>query len=209
MPIDIFRHAESTANAGLPTDDAGTIPLTARGHEQARLLSLAFDSLSRPELIILSPFLRTHQTAAPTIARFPQVPREEWPIHEFVYLDASRHKGTTREQREPATQAYWRRGDPRHVDGEGTESFNQLVERVDCFLRRVSRLQHRNVAIFSHGFFMRTAFLRLTRPELDGAALMRAADDAKHLIKIPNTARMRLSYNDQGRLVSGFSPVAA
>lgn len=31
----LVRHGESLANAGLPTSDPTTIPLTQRGHEQA------------------------------------------------------------------------------------------------------------------------------------------------------------------------------
>ena len=34
------------------------------------------------------------QTAAPTIARFPGVPVEVWPIEEFTYLQPARWNGT-------------------------------------------------------------------------------------------------------------------
>jgi hypothetical protein len=35
---------------------------------------------------VTSPHLRTQQTTAPTIERFPDVPVEVWPIEEFTYL---------------------------------------------------------------------------------------------------------------------------
>tara|TARA_R110000823_G_scaffold128520_4_gene256280 strand:- start:754 stop:951 length:198 start_codon:yes stop_codon:yes gene_type:complete len=39
-----------------------------------------------PALIVTSPYTQTRQTAAPTIARFPEVSVEIWPIEEFTYL---------------------------------------------------------------------------------------------------------------------------
>jgi hypothetical protein len=33
---------------------------------------------------------RTRQTAAPTIARFPDAPVKTWPIEEFTYLQPAR-----------------------------------------------------------------------------------------------------------------------
>ena len=35
-------------------------------------------------------YLRTQQTAQPTIERFPEVPVAVWPIQEFTYLEPSR-----------------------------------------------------------------------------------------------------------------------
>ena len=51
---------------------------------------VATDWGETPSLIVTSLFLRTQQTAAPTIERFPDVPVEVWPIEEFTYLQPSR-----------------------------------------------------------------------------------------------------------------------
>ena len=73
-----IRHGESTGNAGVPCHDLGSIELTERGHEQARQVAASWTQA--PALVVTSPYTRTQQTAAPTIARFPGVPVEVWPI---------------------------------------------------------------------------------------------------------------------------------
>ena len=78
-----IRHGESTGNAGVPCHDLGSIELTERGHEQARQVAASWTQA--PALVVTSPYTRTQQTAAPTIARFPGVPVEVWPIEEFTY----------------------------------------------------------------------------------------------------------------------------
>src|SRR3546814_3173575 len=78
MRAIFIRHGENTGNAGVPCHDLATIALTERGHEQARAVAASWTQA--PALIVTSPYTRTRQTAAPTIARFPGVPVEVWPI---------------------------------------------------------------------------------------------------------------------------------
>ena len=72
MRAIFIRHGESTGNAGVPCHDLAAIELTERGHEQARQVAASWTQA--PALIVTSPYTRTRQTAAPTIARFPGVP---------------------------------------------------------------------------------------------------------------------------------------
>jgi len=210
MTISIFRHAESTANIGMPVDQADTIPLSERGYQQAHKLSLSFNAETAPQLIITSPYIRTHMTAAPTMARFPSVPHEVWPIHEFNYLSDVKHRGSTWSSRAPEAAAYWLRNDPDYVDGEGAESCNQLIGRVDHFIDKANKLPaDQNIAVFSHSLFMLAVFLRMTRPELNGAELMRVIHESKGIIQFPNTACMQLRRNFDGKLAPAFSVPAA
>jgi probable phosphoglycerate mutase len=82
--IWFIRHAESEANAGLAKTYPDTIPLTLKGFTQARLL--AEPIATEPDLIITSPYLRTQQTAQPLADKYPLVPTERWPKHEFNFL---------------------------------------------------------------------------------------------------------------------------
>jgi len=100
MKATFIRHGQSTGNAGLPSNDLALIELTDLGHEQAR--DVADGWAEAPVLIVISPYLRTQQTAAPTIARFPGVPVEVWPIEEFTYLQPSRWNGTRSVKRMPS-----------------------------------------------------------------------------------------------------------
>ena len=99
MRVIFIRHGESTGNAGVPCHDLGAIELTELGQEQAREVAASW--IEAPALIVTSPYTRTQQTAAPTIARFPGVPVEVWPIEEFTYLQPARWNGTRSAERMP------------------------------------------------------------------------------------------------------------
>ena len=109
MRAIFIRHGESTGNAGVPCHDLATIDLTERGHEQARAVAASWTQA--PALIVTSPYTRTRQTAAPTIARFPSVPVEVWPIEEFTYLQPARWNGTRSAERMPHLERYWSEAD--------------------------------------------------------------------------------------------------
>jgi len=66
--IWFIRHAESEANAGLPTSDPASIALTAKGFEQAKLVSELIDI--EPGLVIMSSYIRTQQTAEPFLKKY-------------------------------------------------------------------------------------------------------------------------------------------
>uniref|UniRef100_UPI0013DEE621 phosphoglycerate mutase family protein n=1 Tax=Pseudomonas viridiflava TaxID=33069 RepID=UPI0013DEE621 len=74
------RHGESAANAGAPTQDHASIPLTEHGVDQARRVALSF--ANAPDLIVTSPFSRALATAQFTASAFPSVSVETWPIQE-------------------------------------------------------------------------------------------------------------------------------
>ncbi len=164
--IYMIRHAESMSNAGARTSSHGGAVLSENGKKQA--LALAEKLNFRPDLIVVSPFVRTRQTAAPLLEKYPETPVEVWPVQEFSFLDADRCNNTTQEERLPWVEAYFARNDPDYVDERDAESFNQMLSRVDDMLARLRKLRKRNVVVFSHGNFMRAVRLRLHNlpPEL-------------------------------------------
>jgi probable phosphoglycerate mutase len=154
-----IRHAESAGNTGQPTPSAGGIPLTERGHNQAQCLA---NHLSTPpDLFVVSPYLRTSQTAQPTLEKYPHVPVETWPIEEYTYLPAELYTNTTTGQRNRPAVDYFRKADPDLVLGEGAESFNQLISRIDTALDRIIQSKFSTIHLFSHGWYMRTLLWRL------------------------------------------------
>jgi len=130
----LIRHGQSTGNAGVPCHDLALIELTGLGHEQAQ--AIAADWKEEPVLIVTSPYLRTQQTAAPTIERFPGVPVEVWPIEEFTYLQPSRWRGARSADRMPHVERYWAAADPGYCDG--AESFATLLRRAEAALSRLA-----------------------------------------------------------------------
>src|SRR3546814_2517008 len=126
MRAIFIRHGQSTGNAGVPCDDLGAIELTELGQEQAREVAASWTQA--PALIVTSPYTRTRQTAAPTIARFPGVPVEVWPIEEFTYLQPARWNGTRRSE-------------------EHTSELQSLMRNsyaVFCLKKKKNKKQHKN-----------------------------------------------------------------
>ncbi|KAJ8139581.1 hypothetical protein OY671_007208 [Metschnikowia pulcherrima] len=92
---------------------------TARDHEQARAITANW--VEAPALIVTSPYTRTRQTAAPTIARFPDAPVKT-------------------AERMPHLERYWSAADPDYCDGEGAESFRALLRRCDAASARFAAI---------------------------------------------------------------------
>jgi len=140
----LVRHAESEANAGRVFADVAAIPITDRGHRQARALARHLDAA--PELVVASPMVRAQQTAAPLLARFPGVRCESWPVEEFVYRPPAAS--------EEDFAAYWTDADPRARTGPQTESFADLLERVHATADRLARETARTIVLVSHRKFL-------------------------------------------------------
>lgn len=149
----LIRHGESEANAGLPTASPTTTAITAKGWEQAiRFAALVSEA---PGLIVTSKYNRTKETSDPLRMRFPDVPHEEWPVHEFTYLGVSKYTNTTFEDRRPAAREYWGKADPDYRSDSEAESFHDLMSRVHGMFERLRGREENPIAIFTHGHFMR------------------------------------------------------
>jgi broad specificity phosphatase PhoE len=169
--IILVRHGQSVANAGGVAPDHITNPLTELGRAQAKAFADSFDCT--PTLFLHSPFLRTRQTAEPLLQRFPDVLVEEWPIHEFTYLEPSRHNGTNEAQQMPHILKYWERPDPTYLDGPGAETFTQFLDRARSSIQRFAQLPPGGcVVVFTHGFMMQAIRLLLLFSDATDTELM-------------------------------------
>ncbi len=187
-----IRHAESVGNAGGTSASSATIPLTERGRAQAERAAREYVGPA-PDLIVVSPYLRTEQTARPFLRRFPAARVERWPVYEFTFLNEERYRGTTSAQRRPATREYWRRGDPHWVDGPGAESFAQFIGRIRDALERLRAVPHARVLIFTHETAMKAAlWLNAAAPGPVTTAMMRRFHKFMSGFDIPNLGRWKL-----------------
>lgn len=155
----IVRHAESLSNAGEKTDSHDTIPLTEKGRQQA--IELAETLNITPELIVISSYSRTHETAAPFIAKHPDVPVEIWDVHEFTYLDGKVFNGTTKEERSEAVMDYWENKDIDWQASETAESFSSLLRRIERFVEKLKSRKEKTIVVFAHGRFIQNLKLYL------------------------------------------------
>ncbi|OYU05890.1 MAG: hypothetical protein CFE47_18700 [Pseudomonas sp. PGPPP1] len=192
--VRLIRHGESAANAGEPSLDHASIPLTVRGVEQAHQVACSFDHA--PGLVVASPFSRAQSTAMATVARYPAIRLETWPIHEFTYLEPARCVNTTVAQRRAWVDEYWVRSDPAFTDGAGAESFLDFLCRARSFLERLAAHPADDIAVFSHGQFINAvAWLIERKPQgIDGRAM---ADWREYEIQnpVPNGCGYRLSWS--------------
>ena len=199
----LIRHGESGSNAGLPSADPGSAPLTPEGHRQARQIARVLADV--PALIVTSPFLRARQTAQPTISRFPGAECQEWPVQEFTYLAALHGRASTAAERQPYARAYWDRADPDHAD-PGAESFTGLIGRAAGFLDRLSAQGSGPVAVFTHGLFMRAAAWSLltgiTTPSQEQMRGFRRFAD-RYLIPNAGVIELRQAGRDAPVLLGG------
>ncbi|MCB8965650.1 MAG: histidine phosphatase family protein [Chloroflexota bacterium] len=204
MPIVwLIRHGESVSNANLPTVHPEESQLTPHGELEAQYVVQAFPR--KPDLIVVSPYVRARQTAVPTITHFDPVPVVEWPVYEFTYLDPQRYDGTTGSDRAPFARAYWERNDPHYKDGDG-ESFAELLDRVHALTARLKAHPADFIAVFSHGMFLRALiWFLLTGTTVATAETMRRYGRFLESVRMPNTAICKAHFSqDSDILMSGF-----
>ena len=196
MRAIFIRHGESTANIDLPGSTAGLFELTSRGWEQSREVAAALRE--PPSLIVVSPYLRTQQSAQATIERFAQVTVETWPIHEFTYLSPPHWEGTREADRWPHVERYWRLAEPDFREGEGAETFTELLGRCEAALQRLSALSGpAPVYLFSHGNFMRALRSLVTDPGMSARDRMMGFWD---ITGFDNGEQLELTWSGGWRL---------
>lgn len=152
----LIRHGQSEANADINyrSNDFSVpmVELTALGREQAEsVLSYFRDIDQEPELIVTSSYIRTKQTAEPTINRYTEALQEEWPVQEFTYLSVSNCYDTTFAERRPMRESYWQQ-DPSYNDGEGAESFDDFMTRCSATIQMLRERPEKFIVIFSHAY---------------------------------------------------------
>ena len=201
--VFLIRHGESESNAGLPSADPASAPLTPDGHRQARQIARVL--ADPPGLIVTSPYLRARQTAQPTMSRFPAATGQEWPVHEFTYLGELHGRTTTPQERAPYARAYWDQADPRHAS-PGAESFAGLLGRTADFLSRLTAPRSGPVVVFTHGLFMRAVAWSLltgiTTPDHDQMRSFRRFA-SRYLIPNAGVIELRQAGQDAPVLLGG------
>lgn len=148
MKILYIRHAQSEANAGGRTIDPASIAITETGYAQS--VSLAEEISLKPDLIIVSPYIRTQQTALPLTQKYSNCPMEVWPLQEFTFLSPVICRNTSPKERRPLVEKYWKSCDPDFIHGEGAESFNQFRKRISEAINGINALKLNNVIVFTH-----------------------------------------------------------
>ena len=186
MRAIFVRHGQSTANVGIFSPGFATIPLTELGERQA--VDIAAQWQIKPDLIVVSPYLRAQQTARHTIERFPDAPVETWDIHEFTYWDPAYWSEGDPADYPESRARYWGNADPAYRQGDGAETFSELLSRARAALQRLqAEPPQATVMLFTHGHFIQAVRHVILYPGwTDGQAMSNfLAFDEAH--KVQNT----------------------
>ncbi len=188
--IWLIRHAESEANAGLRTTVPAEVALTARGIAQAQLIANLFEQ--SPALVIVSPYLRTRQTAGPLLKKFPDAIVQTWPMQEFTYLSLASAGNSTFAERKPLADAFWTRSDPAYCDGAGAESFASFWQRAQDAIDKIVSDAPDKTVIFCHAQFARAMLWQMLVEQTVTSEVMRGFYLFMRAVNIPNTAIIKL-----------------
>jgi probable phosphoglycerate mutase len=187
--IEFLRHAESAANAGLPSSDPGDIPLTEAGRLAAHNAARDYDG-APPDLIVVSPFRRAQETAAPFRRRFAIALIEEWPVQEFTYLSPARCGTSSAEDRRPLVEVYWSTATSKTSDGPGAESFQDFIERVQTALEKLRNHSEQSILIVCHEMVIKAAmWIETEKPDLKAARAPQRFREFSLTFAIPNLGR--------------------
>ncbi|MPS60157.1 histidine phosphatase family protein [Acinetobacter sp.] len=174
MSIFLIRHAESEANINGKTLSHASIALSEHGHKQAQALCL---KLPKIDHVIVSQYLRTHQTAAPLLEKYNLTFEVDEHLHEFSYLSERKCANTNMDDRKAWVNAYWEKMDYQHKDADDAESFEDLYFRVQAFYEKLKALSdnyvQKNLAVFSHGQFLQLLMMQIQQPQPISKDLMR------------------------------------
>lgn len=174
MSIFLIRHAESEANINGKTLSHASISLSEHGHKQAQALCLKLPEIDH---VIVSQYLRTHQTAAPLLEKYNLTFEVDEHLHEFSYLSERKCANTNIDDRKAWVNAYWEKMDYQHKDADDAESFEDLYIRVQAFHEKLKILTEiyaqKNLAVFSHGQFLQLLMMQIQQPQPISKDLMR------------------------------------
>ncbi len=194
--LTFVRHGQSLANVGGVTMPHASIPLTDVGRAQAAWLAGALHGDAGE--VLVSPFDRARDTAAPYLARTGAAARVLDLLREFESIDPDELRGLTGEQRRPITDAYWADGRPDRRMGARAETFRESVARVQAFIdTELPGLPDRSV-VFGHGMWTAMLVWRLLGFGADDGAAMVAFRRFQLALPMANGAVWRVHVGVDG-----------
>ncbi|MBE9590374.1 histidine phosphatase family protein [Moraxella sp. K127] len=194
-----IRHGESLANAGgtpLPNAD---IPLTEKGHTQAKNRLTHWQQLGiRPSHIYHSAMLRTQQTALPFCQYYDMTASTLDLLDELNTLAFDAIEDISVDARRLMNANWWQTVglDDRH--GVGADSFGEFMGRVDTFIGRIDDFAD-NTLFFGHGIWLGLLAYRLMNLPVRDNADIRRFRAFQTAMPMHNTVLYRLDVADDAK----------
>lgn len=165
--IYLIRHAESLANTGILFENEKDNHLSEKGKKQAKALAR---KLTKPDKVFVSTYIRTHQTAKPTLEKFKKLEHEVLDyIHELARIHPDNYRDEKGVLQVELYGAYAdklkKMMDPHHRSHPERETFAEFIDRVVKFTHWANE-QEGKVYVFSHAFFIKM-FLFISKEQKD------------------------------------------
>jgi broad specificity phosphatase PhoE len=192
--IWLIRHGECHSNTGEKTTHPATSILTETGILQSNCIADCINF--QPDIIIHSPYLRTLQSAQPTINKFPGATVNEWPVQEFIYLPHEKYLNSTQVDRQAAVDEYWQQCDPQQKNSDEAESFVEFIDRMEILIEKLKQSKSHFI-MFTHGHVIRAMIWKIITDRLKkdktGMAQYRSL---RHALYIPNAAILKINLDE-------------
>jgi alpha-ribazole phosphatase len=150
-----------------------------------------------PSRILVSPMIRTRQTAEPYCKRCSVQPETIPELAEFSVICPTLIAGLSGSQRKPFVEAYWADSDPHRRMGPSADTFMEFNERVGEFEKRMQGLLDGTV-IFGHGIWFGLLVWRLQGNRATDGDDMRRFRRFQLALPMPNCAEYELISGAEG-----------
>ncbi len=190
--VYFVRHGETEGNIGRFFQSSDT-PLTEKGHEGAKAVAARFSQIPI-DAILVSPFVRTQQTAK-YISELKGISPETVPsLHEFLQSVSIRGK----EWASPEGQEYniERKNNFFNPSWEcdGAENHAKVIERIKEAVRYIENHSAQNIVIVSHGQFLGLLTTYLLLGKSTDSAIHETLYENLHLLS--NVAITEFIFNE-------------
>lgn len=168
-----LRHAEGLHNARLPHGPTADIPLTENGFATVGTIADKIASanfIHAPDVVLVSPLLRTVQTSEGLKPLYPHVPFElDSTLIEWANFDVPAGTIMSTADKQPLIDELWERCDPHWVANDLGESFHACILRTRQVHQALFDDPRNSIICVSHGHFMQTFILHLMQ-EIDATS---------------------------------------
>ena len=171
----LIRHANSRTNSGeYWADGPATVPLSEAGRLQAKEFANSWQI--RPDLIVVSHYTRSIETATPLAEKYGMSP-VTMAVQEYTFWDFQLSTQHEYDELRKSVNAYWKRLDPfEKGGGSDAENFEAFVVRCLAFRQWAHESSFKTCVCVSHGFFMhafRAIMTGIALPSRDFMAYLR------------------------------------
>ncbi|MFN8639730.1 MAG: histidine phosphatase family protein [Dehalococcoidia bacterium] len=192
----LVRHGETDAAVTGRTQGRIDNPLNARGEAQARALVERL-ARERPTAIYSSPAARALATAAPLEVALGLEALRDTRLLEMDYGDFDNLTGAELRERHPDFMRSWAEEDPTTLRMPGGETLSEVQARMLAVVAEIERARVGEVvAVFSHGFALRTLICAVLGVPVGGFRRVRLDLASVSIIEVSDAGRIVVQLNE-------------